>query len=655
MATTPTNNPIPSESPRDLKFNAGKFDEFVNSPSHNYTDRLGAKRFTIAGIEYTAAQAISSLGYIPVDSFENGATLTLPNQILRYEATGEYYRWDGSFPKVVASGSTPTSSGGIGSGVWLSVGDAALRSQLAANNGSNLVGFKGSLANEVPVTLNAFLKPTYILSRWGAAGDGVTDDSVAIQRAIDAMPEVGSLYFDKPSYKLNNVTITKGLSLLGSDFSQSGVHLINNHPTNPTFKSTDINNIKIDGFYFDSSVTRTSSTKGYLDFTTSHRVTVQNCFFWEYFLAVSFNGGTEINFDTCEGFTTKNGTGSGFAWFGKDNYTGSINIVNCYLKVDDSATNLPEFGIRFGYVDVAYIDGSTTIIRHGHDVEVVPNGSSQFAHLIKIVGGILDTAKSGIFVQPINGADAEVELIGCYSAAMAQAAWIFDGTNGKVVASISGGQVFNCGVSAVEVIGANATVNISNLRFSNNQIGLHVTNSGTCYADSCLFGDFDNAAGNQNAYAIDATGKGYLTNPTFRNNISMGSNLSTAFKVCDTWMTHSAINVASSSGTIGPVTVIYSKYKLKPNEAIFELAFTVTNNNTGAAALGVSLPLACKSHVVGSGRNVTNGKMLQVTADPVGSPSNPDGKSMSIFNYDNTYPGQSGQYSIVIKCSYEIA
>lgn len=31
MATTPTNLPVPSESPRDLKFNAGKIDEFVTS------------------------------------------------------------------------------------------------------------------------------------------------------------------------------------------------------------------------------------------------------------------------------------------------------------------------------------------------------------------------------------------------------------------------------------------------------------------------------------------------------------------------------------------------------------------------------------------------------------------------------------------------
>ncbi|MBF4541200.1 tail spike protein, partial [Salmonella enterica] len=129
MATTPTSLPIPSEDPRDLKFNAGKFDEVMTSDAHYYVDRFGVKRWTIAGFQYTAEEAIRAYGYITMDSFEDGATLTLPNQVLRYEATGEYYRWDGAFPKAVAAGSTPASTGGVGLGAWISVGDAAFRQE----------------------------------------------------------------------------------------------------------------------------------------------------------------------------------------------------------------------------------------------------------------------------------------------------------------------------------------------------------------------------------------------------------------------------------------------------------------------------------------------------------------------------------------------
>lgn len=141
MATTPTNKPIPSEDPRDLKFNAGKIDEVVTSDAHYYTDRFGVRRWTIAGFQYTAEEAIRKYGYITIDSFEDGATLTLPNQTLRYEANGEYYRWDGEFPKTVSPGSTPEAAGGVGLGAWVSVGDASLRSNLADSNGSSLIKY----------------------------------------------------------------------------------------------------------------------------------------------------------------------------------------------------------------------------------------------------------------------------------------------------------------------------------------------------------------------------------------------------------------------------------------------------------------------------------------------------------------------------------
>ncbi|MCM6052531.1 hypothetical protein M4B86_24440 [Klebsiella pneumoniae] len=140
MATTPTQKPVPSESPIDLKYNAGKIDEFVTSMGWTYIDRFGNKHYTIEGLRWLAQQAISQFGYITLDSFEDGNTLTLPNQVLRLEATGEYYRWDGPFPKVVSPDSTPESTGGIGPGAWLSVGDASLRTQLGNTDGFRLLG-----------------------------------------------------------------------------------------------------------------------------------------------------------------------------------------------------------------------------------------------------------------------------------------------------------------------------------------------------------------------------------------------------------------------------------------------------------------------------------------------------------------------------------
>lgn len=140
MSTTPTNQPVPSEKPQDLKFNAGKIDEFVTSMARQYIDRFGNAHYTIEGLRWLAQQAIAAFGYITLDSFEDGNTLTLPNQVLRLEETGEYYRWDGSFPKEVPAGSTPDSTGGVGVGAWLSVGDAILRELLSSSSGAGAIG-----------------------------------------------------------------------------------------------------------------------------------------------------------------------------------------------------------------------------------------------------------------------------------------------------------------------------------------------------------------------------------------------------------------------------------------------------------------------------------------------------------------------------------
>ncbi|MEG5872252.1 hypothetical protein [Enterobacter ludwigii] len=130
MATQPTNLPVPSESPRDLKFNAGKIDEFVTSFALSYIDRFGDEHYTIEGLRWLAQRAIAEFGWIPIGTFQIGAVITLPNQILKDENDGEYYRWDGPLPKVVEPNSTPDSTGGVGVEKWLSVGDAVLRGEL---------------------------------------------------------------------------------------------------------------------------------------------------------------------------------------------------------------------------------------------------------------------------------------------------------------------------------------------------------------------------------------------------------------------------------------------------------------------------------------------------------------------------------------------
>ena len=164
MATTPTNLPVPSESPRDLKFNAGKIDEFVTSMGWTYTDRFGNQHYTVEGINYLSQQAMAAFGYVILTgkTFTTGTTINEPNEVLLNTADGEYYKWTGSFlsgPKVVPANSTPENTGGIGPGAWLSVGDTTARQYVDMRTNTFNVeyfGFKTGIGQDISRLLTAF-------------------------------------------------------------------------------------------------------------------------------------------------------------------------------------------------------------------------------------------------------------------------------------------------------------------------------------------------------------------------------------------------------------------------------------------------------------------------------------------------------------------
>ena len=213
-------------------------------PALEVTDTIRGESVTnktLDGLENLYNQAISQVGYITMDSFEDGSTLTLPNQVLRYEATGEYYRWDGDLPKTVPAGSTPETSGGLGLGKWVSVGDASLRQQLSSKLGSLMVGFSrvddvprtvGDKLKDVP-TANDYMLPsetnlTLAINR--AAADGVkslfvtSDRSYNISSIMELPDDFELLGYGRPSVvcadiasiiRMNSRTTVSGLKLTG--------------------------------------------------------------------------------------------------------------------------------------------------------------------------------------------------------------------------------------------------------------------------------------------------------------------------------------------------------------------------------------------------------------------------------------------------------
>ncbi|EMN1408738.1 hypothetical protein ROS59_000701 [Enterobacter cloacae] len=197
MATQPTQDAVPSESPRDLKFNAGKIDEFATSLAQQYIDRFGRAHYTIEGLK----QLVLNLGWNPVGSFQDGATVNTAGDIIQDESTGVWYRWDdiATLPKTVPSGSTPDSTGGTGEGKWQAVDVSdVLRRQISDPDG----------AAKYPELQIARWRDEGDIRGWGCKCDGITNDTVDFQSAINDNKITG-----KPCIVPEGTTLTGPLTL----------------------------------------------------------------------------------------------------------------------------------------------------------------------------------------------------------------------------------------------------------------------------------------------------------------------------------------------------------------------------------------------------------------------------------------------------------
>lgn len=149
MATQPTNKPIGSEDPRDLKFNAGKVDEWATSTEKEYTDRKGVKRLTAEGIQknFNSAQSerearfnnfLLNSGYQFLGDYELGPwQFSERNQYIRYD--NQYWRLAAIAPQDFATTGITMATFEVDKINFVLMDEGILRSDLASGNG-DLVG-----------------------------------------------------------------------------------------------------------------------------------------------------------------------------------------------------------------------------------------------------------------------------------------------------------------------------------------------------------------------------------------------------------------------------------------------------------------------------------------------------------------------------------
>ncbi len=256
---TPLENPFAADGAGRIQFRApdGYYDVQVSAgPGIIQTltiqcvDYSGAKADAdraeqSASDAEAAASSIAQQAAVMVSgfTFAAGATLKSEKDFIWDDVKENWFYWAGDFDKIVPPGSTPENTGGVGSGKWLSVGDAVLRSQISDPDG----------ASSYPELQMARWRDEGDVRGWGAKGDGVANDTAAIQEAINQKD-----YIKIPvgTFMFSSLNIRDGVSINGSGYTQTTLKQISG--TNSTAvianaNNFEITNLGIDCNYFTSA------------------------------------------------------------------------------------------------------------------------------------------------------------------------------------------------------------------------------------------------------------------------------------------------------------------------------------------------------------------------------------------------------------------
>lgn len=447
-----------------------------------------ATNLTQAGVLYygstsvdLAALAVQREEYVTLPgSFSTGVAVTTKNELVTF--TDGKYRWDGELPKIVPADSTPATTGGVSPSAWMPVGAVAFRKELADTTdvmrGDALVGVKQPFTGSVARTQHDKNKDVISVKDFGAVGDGVTDDTAAIQAAMTYACHTGSISVHIPAgrYVISQqidmapATVSSGQNhLYVSVYGDGASTVLLQYVNGPVFSFTGLTH------YVSFS-----------DFVCFCKVAVGRAEGNALFHFPDGNSDSHyvnISYRT-EGQETT--TGACFYVCGTNKYNDTVTFNNCVSRVT-------LYGYKIGKGSTVYIIGGrvmgaypsynsiglyftggnggcwiwgTDFISHYMGINITGD-SGESNREIFLTHGCVDTSNIGL-----NHIDQSyVSCTGLWAASCDYANVNFAPSNGRGILNIVGGTIFNAGINLADAdVGGDYAVGLKINRYGRLQI-----------------------------------------------------------------------------------------------------------------------------------------------------------------------------------------
>ena len=126
---------------------------------------------------------------------------------------------------------------------------AGVYASFSGSSGSSLVGYIASGTGAVAQTVQSKLRQTFNVKDYGAVGDGVTDDTLAIQRTITASD--GVIIIPAGTFMITGITLTAGKQLIGLNRATSILKLKTALAGNGMINATNQANIVVENLTID--------------------------------------------------------------------------------------------------------------------------------------------------------------------------------------------------------------------------------------------------------------------------------------------------------------------------------------------------------------------------------------------------------------------